>query len=178
MATKELHNEIKEDEIITEIEPTLRGISSQTYIPNQNTLVSTSVLAATGNRIYSTADFTTDQPTFQNVTDAVVTMTTGKNPVMILVSGSWKSGSANSARYANITIDGTSQGGTDGLLQDRQEATGNVYSLLSLYYFSAPLTAGSHTFRLQIKGPGGLVAVTIQGGAATTPLVFSVIEIT
>jgi hypothetical protein len=150
------------------------GIASHvaTYTPAAGgALASASFKRTTGN-------YTTTSSTFVDVdaTNFALTITTGAHRVMLVFTGS---GGNTSADYIelDVTVDGTRQGGTGGLvIMECQDSL--VFKNLSFTYITDVLTAASHTFKLQYRVNSSGTA-TIQGGSSSPTMFckFAAIEL-
>ena len=100
-----------------------------------------------------------------------LSITTGR--VLIAVIAMAETASTNHLVALDVTIDGTRQGGTDGL--SAALCSINVPTPLSFSYFKTGLSVGSHTFRLQ--GLHANVSTAVIRAAADSPLHFAAMEV-
>lgn len=107
-------------------------------------------------------DYTTTSTTFVDVdsTNLSLTITTGAHRVLIGFSGTVRQSDGNDNIFLDVTVDGTRQGGSIGLIGPRSAV--NVDG--SFTFLTDVLSAGSHTFKLQWRVLATGTA-TIAGGS-------------
>lgn len=105
---------------------------------------------------YTGGDFTTTSGTLAAVdtTNARLSLTTGANRVLVGVSGSMGINSTGEW-YFGLRLDGTEEGGTDGIFTGQSTSGSNNLKGLSFTWLTATLSAGAHTFDLSYKSSGG-----------------------
>ena len=99
-------------------------------------------------------EFTTTSTSFVDVTNLVSTVTTGANRVLLIFSGVLSNGNADAASLLTFTVDGTNQGGTNGLMQVNTSGADTAENG-TMIFLTAALTAASHTFRVQLRADSG-----------------------
>lgn len=130
-------------------------------------------LAAQGRVVRTAGDVSTTSTSFVDLTDASITLTTTARPVLIGLTGSCQNSIQGQNVMFDLDIDGTRQGGTNGLANLQADAA-NAQMTIGLTYLTASLSAGSHTFKIQWRISSG--TGTIQA-SSTQPYVFWVTEI-
>ena len=108
--------------------------------------------------LYTGGDFSTTSASFVDIdaTNAAITITTGANPVLIGFGGRLTHATTADPSYIDIDIDGTRQGGTNGLIEPHPSAIG-IRMHLGYVYQTVALSAGSHTFKMQWFTAGGTI---------------------
>ena len=97
----------------------------------------------------------TTATTFVDVTSATVTMTTGARRCLVTVVAVGYNTNSSTDVYLDLAVDGTRIGGTDGLTGFTQITGGADIHDLCFSTITDPLTAASHTFKLQFRVTGG-----------------------
>lgn len=146
------------------------------------TIASSSIPQLPSMRVYlsdavgtSTGLSTTTSATFVLLANSTGTVTTGARRVLVSVSGSYQHTTTDFARF-DINIDGTRQGGNNGLVN--QTSVANATSRLTLTYLSAPLSAGSHIIGLSLMSDGGTLLMSMSSSSQmATPLIISAQEV-
>lgn len=115
---------------------------------------------------------TTSSTTFVAVTGATITFVTGAHRVLLLVTATVANSGAGSDNKFDVTVDGTRQGGTSGLLV--VDGSANFNDNASFHFLTAALTAASHTFTAQWCVSAG--TGTLQASAAQ-PFTFQAVEL-
>lgn len=110
----------------------------------------------------ATALQTTTSTTFVDVTGMSITLTTGARRCLIGAVATVDNTTSGQGVRLDIDIDGTRQGGSDGLVA-ATSYTSNLPTNASFTYMTAALTAASHTFKLQFRATGGTARI-YQGG--------------
>lgn len=135
------------------------------------------VAMASGRVVRTSGDFSTASTTFVDMTGMSVTITTGARRCLVAVTAVTDH-SNNAGQYVNldVAIDGTRQGGSSGLVgnQHSSNATGSEDHNGSFTYLTDVLTAGSHTFKIQVRVTAGTGVV--YAGAAF-PCTLGVVEL-
>jgi hypothetical protein len=124
----------------------------------------------------TSADYTTTSNTFVDVdgTNMALTITTGARRVMVVFTGSVSHSTAADYIGLDVDIDGAREGGTFGIVF-MQGTPGNEPQNGSFTYITEPLSAGSHTFKLQWRR---LSAGTItMHGTGNAYAKFAVVEL-
>lgn len=129
------------------------------------------VTAGAVNR--TTGDITTTSTSLTDLTDASITITTGATRVLLTFTASTMNSSAEAYNFFNFVVDGALQNGTAGIKAQQSEVGGSEEQGFSMTFLTAPLTAGSHTFKVQWKVSTG--TGTVRGDTAT-PYHFAVLE--
>lgn len=119
-------------------------------------------------------DFATTSTSFVDVTGLTATITTAARRAQISFIGNVTNDTGGDAHTCvTLLIDGVNQGGTDGLVINHPDTGRRQNASFTLP--SDVLTAGSHTFKIQLKvrtgGTGTLLASTTQ------PAIFVVQEL-
>lgn len=110
------------------------------------------------------ADFSTTSTSFVDVTSASLTITTKARPARVGVVGTWINSTAGSINYVDVDVDGTKQSGVANGLLDYRENTGNYRSNMSFVQQTAALSAGSHTFKIQMRVNANTGTIISSGG--------------
>lgn len=121
--------------------------------------------------ILSAGNYTGTTGSFATITGATLTFTTQARRVRIGCVVTAQVGTANDALGLDVTIDGTRQGGTNGLTGFRANITGHRQNL-SFTILTEPVSAASHTFTLQAKRIAGSGTITIFADSADAVLTF------
>lgn len=141
-------------------------------IPVSQLTVSSAPAKASGRVVYTGGDITT-VPGFGTIFNAAltVTITTAGSTRALVIFSAWGNASGNLADISfDCTVDGTRQGGTNGLgTRENNSGQGN----LSFFYLTDVLSAGSHTFTIQASS----VANCLVYASATSPTCLFVVEI-
>lgn len=128
---------------------------------------------ATG-RVHSTGgNVTTASTSFTDLTGATVTLTTGARPCVVEFMLAGFSNTTGATTYFDIAVDGTLQGGSQGLAQFTQTTANVDEHTIPLVYLTAALSAASHTIKVQWKVTAGTTTIR---GSSTVPLHFGVVE--
>lgn len=108
------------------------------------------------------SDYTTTAGTWADVdaTNLALTITTHGGDVLVHFHGTLQ-GSGQHV-FLDVAVDGTREGGDDGILRVRQDD----YEAVSFTRLISGLSAGEHTFKLQWKSSSG----TLFAGAGTSNL--------
>jgi len=124
------------------------------------------------NTVRKTTGFNTTSTSFVNVTDLVITFTTGARRV--LLTASYRINNASTDLSATtFTVDGTNVGDATLGLATHETPTAVINQTIT--FVTDVLTAASHTFRVQLVNINtGTFNVTIEG---TPTCVFSAIEL-
>lgn len=109
-------------------------------------------------KLYTGGDFLSSSASFGDIdaVNAAITITTGARAVLIGFGGTLLNSVGAGTFYIDIAIDGTRQGGTNGLYEHSID-TANIRVGVGYVYQSAVLSAGSHTFKLQWRVSGGTI---------------------
>lgn len=126
--------------------------ANRTYTFPDNDLTLGAVAAKGASTIV--ADFTTTSTTFTNVTDLASTITTTGGRILIIFSGVLSNANAGAGSFLTATVDGTNQGGTNGLSQIETNSA-DAAENGSFMFLTAALSAASHTFQMQIRADSG-----------------------
>lgn len=119
-------------------------------------------------------NFSTSSTSFTDVTGASITITTGANPVLVIVNGNWQCNGSTRILYATIDID--ADGSTIQLAyQYILSGLTDIGHSFNISYLSPALTAGSHTIKLRVRIDNGAGTLTVSANA-NVPLHFTVIE--
>lgn len=113
------------------------------------------------------SDLTTSSTSFGDIATSVLTLslTTTGNPVKVGFVGSINCNSTYSV-YLDITLDGTRQGGDDGIMfSDLGGADTTPYSLV---YIIPSVSAAAHTIKIQWKVSNVSATATLYAGAGTS----------
>ena len=110
--------------------------------------------AATKASASLTADFTTTSTTFVNTDNLVITTTTTGGRILMLFSGVLSNSAGSAGSMLTFTVDGTNQGGTNGLAQIETNSADSAENATMIWLTTA-LSAASHTFRVQIRADSG-----------------------
>lgn len=130
----------------------------------------------TGGRVVlSGGNYTGTAGTFADVTSASVTITTLARRCLVGCTVTAQVGTANDGVALDIDIDGSRQGGTNGLTGMRNASTGHRQNL-SFTYMTDTLSAASHTFKLQSKRIAGSGTITIFADSTDAVLTLWVAE--
>jgi len=123
----------------------------------------------------TTSNYTTTSSTFADVdgTNLELTITTYGGPVLVFLIGNYTHSSNGVYTAFDIDVDGTREGGTEGLLRPTY-ASSTTIANVSFVHVIAGLSAGSHTFTLQWKTDSGTATLYASAG---TPCFFGAIEI-
>ncbi len=105
--------------------------------------------------ITSIATFTTTSGTFVDVTGATKTLVTGANRCLIIYGLQTSNSGASSENYFAIDMDGS-----DIDLATARVVTANQRDNITRVFLTNTLTAGSHTFKLQMRVSGTTGSVT------------------
>ena len=116
--------------------------------------------AATKSAATLTSDFTTTSTSFVDVTGLSITVTTTGGRILMLFSGVLSNTLGTVGQMATFTVDGTNQGGTNGLVQTETNTAGAAENA-SMIWLTAALSAASHTFKVQIRADSG--TATLRG---------------
>ncbi len=124
--------------------------------------------------VRKTDQFTSASTSFVNVTDLTITITTKNTRVLLLFNSDAYHTVTGGNIYLTFTIDGTAVGGSSGLgtLQFVHGAQ-NLMMYASIHYVTDVLTAGSHTFKVQMKTSGADGYINFSNTSA----IFSSIEL-
>lgn len=125
------------------------------------------------NQIEKTNTFDTAQTSFQDVTDLAITKDIHNRRVILLFSGCIKTDVAPSHARLTFDIDGTDQGGSEGLVAFRSSLA-NAETPVTMIYITGILI-GTHTFKVELNSSGG---DTTTLGATNARLIFIAIELT
>jgi len=125
------------------------------------------------NMIEKTNTFVTTSTSFQDVTDLVITKPISERTVLLIFFGQIEIDIAPSYAHMTFDIDGTNQGGSDGLVGVREPVI-NCPIPTSMFYITSELR-GSHTFKVKMKSTSGDSATL---GSSTTRLIFAAVELT
>jgi hypothetical protein len=124
--------------------------------------------------VRKTTAFTTTSTTFVAVTDLSITITTGANRVLLLVTMVASQSAAASQGFWTFTVDGTAQGdATNGLANKRDWGTAAHTDTITFQFLTDALTAASHTFTVQARANSDTLTIEADSWDAT----FSAIEI-
>ena len=111
----------------------------------------------------TTADVQINSGTFVDVDsdNLNLTITTTGGDVLVHFHGSVHLGRREGV-YFDVDVDGTRQGGVDGILRSYfyADKSGDVYEAMSFNRLIQNLSAGSHTFKLQWKTRGSILLKT------------------
>jgi hypothetical protein len=122
----------------------------------------------------TSGDVTTGSTTFVALTGVTVTVVlVGPHRVMLTLSGSYSNTAAGNGNYFDFTVDGTRQGGSEGLFPSYCPGI-NYKAPANMTFITAALTAASHTFAVQWRvsaGTGTFYA------SATSPAIISAVEL-
>lgn len=111
-------------------------------------------------------DFTTSGTTFQDLTGASITITTGARRVKLGFTCVWSNNNNTSTNNFYFDIDGTQQGsGTAGQWRQQSPIVNTLYST-SMTMMSAALSAGSHTFKVRLSATAGSLVIKNTAGGA------------
>jgi len=128
---------------------------------------------ASGQALITTGDITTASNTFVDLTGVTVTITTAAHRCLCVFSASIKNTAIGNGQFVTLLVDGTNQGGTNGLIELDCAGTA-FYGNAGFSFVTASLTAASHTFKIQWRVGAG--TSTCQA-SATAPAVLSVVEL-
>lgn len=118
-------------------------------------------------------DLTTTSTTFTDLTGATATLTTAAVRCMVNFSCMVNNSNAGQSVYFDVDIDGTRFANTtNGLVY----MTGTVRTMISFSFFTAVLSAASHTIKAQWRVSANTGGIGHQ--STTTPIMFQVIETT
>ena len=124
--------------------------------------------------VKKTTQFTTASTSFVDVTDLSLTVTTGNTRVLLMFNADAYHTATGGEIYLTITVDGTKVGGTNGMGRMIFDQTNtNTWQLVSLHYITDVLTAGSHTFTVQMRTSGADGYLNFDSSTS----VFSAIEL-
>lgn len=128
-----------------------------------------------GRVVLSAGNYTGTTGTFGDVTGASVTIATLARRARVDVAGCAQVGTNGDAVVFDIDIDGSRQGGTNGITGMRVANSGHRQNF-SFTYLTDVLTAGSHTFKLQARRATGSGTVTIFADSTDAVLAMAVEE--
>ena len=119
------------------------------------------------------SSFNTASTSFVDVTGLTITVTVvADTRVLLLFNGPVCNDTLGEYVCLTFTVDGSNIGGTDGLTFIRQPVAG-YFQNASLVFVTVALSAGSHTFKVQVRTTVG--TATINSGA--TRAIFSAIQV-
>lgn len=105
------------------------------------------------------SDFTTTATTYTDITGLTSTITTNGGGLDVYLRLTMMHNTAGAENWMQLVIDGTSSAILGSWCS-------SLVSKMSTYQFThhvAALSAGSHTFKIQVKGWGGAGTITIRG---------------
>lgn len=112
----------------------------------------------------TSGDFTTASAAFVDVPGAVLSFTTAARRVKLGYVGTWLCDDATGVISFGFAVDGVQQGGgTSGLWRQRNPAV-SIRTGVSLVFMTASLSAGAHTFKIQVLTTAG--NLTVENNAA------------
>lgn len=119
------------------------------------------------------SDFTTTATTYVDVTGLTTTMTTNGGGVDVYLRLTMMSNTAGAENWMQLVVDGTSYAVLGSWCSSLVSKMGSY----QFFHHVTGLSAGSHTFKIQVKGWAGAGTITIRGttGALGDPN-FYVIE--
>lgn len=123
--------------------------------------------------VRTTAAFTTTSTSFVDVTDLTLTMTTGANRVLLLVTMVASQSAAGSQGNFRFDIDGTGTGDATNGTANKRFDTAPYTDTITMQYLTNALTAASHTFKVQARANAN--TLTIEGDS--WDITFSAVEI-
>jgi len=131
-------------------------------------------LLASAKVIRTSGDLTTTSTSFVDVTDMLITLTTGARRVLIVVNAVGHLNDSGADIALDISIDETRQGQTYGLAFERGGTSQNRN--MSFSYYTPTLVPGRHKFKLMFctKSSGTL---TLYASTALSPLIMSATEL-
>jgi len=105
--------------------------------------------------VKSDGDVTVTSTTFVDVTGLTATITTGAHRVRVTFIGAFRVGGPTDRTMSiNVQVDATDVAGTDGV-SGGTSTDANILHNLSFTFVTDPLTAASHTIKIQAKTSGG-----------------------
>jgi hypothetical protein len=126
------------------------------------------------------SSYTTTSTTFTNVdgTNLIINLTTSGSRVLLGFNGIFLSGVNNQRTFYDVTIDGVRFNSVSnlGIVNTRPQTAGE-YEHVAFQVISAPLTPGSHTYRLQWRCDFNSTAATLYATTATAPVIFYAVEV-
>jgi len=127
------------------------------------------VTLAFGQYRRTSGNYTISSATFTDIdgTNLSFTVTTGARRVKMSFAGSVLCGAtANQQIFLDVTVDGTRQGGTVGLVgfRNANDTTQRRFNG-SFTYLTDVLSAGSHTFKFQWAAASGTATIEADGSA-------------
>ena len=130
--------------------------------------LSAAKVSLTGGNITATSS------SFADITGATLTITTGARRVLVTWIAVIENATAGNNISLDVAVDGTRQGGSNGLIF--VEAQGNGVDMnFAGSYVTDVLSAGSHTIKLQWRSGGSTQLLAVA--SSTSPLVLSVVEL-
>lgn len=155
-------------------EQALSSLATGLMFVTTGTGVVTSVPLANAKVVRTAGDITTTSATFADATGMSITMTTGARRVMIAVVASSHC-TASTNNMLDIDIDGARVGSTTyGTCLVTGQNTFNRN--MSFTYITDVLSAGSHTFKLQLARESS-GTMTLYASSSILPLVMSAVEL-
>ena len=127
---------------------------------------------ASGKVVLTSGNITTGSTTFVALTGATVTIATGAHRVLLVATVEGITTTGGAGVYLDLTVDGTRQGGTNGLHYVTQVGTNDMP--LSIGYVTDVLTAASHTFAIQWRVSAGTGTIY---AAAANPVTLAAVEL-
>ena len=107
-------------------------------------------MSLVGGRVVGSSTFTTTSTSYVDLTNATLTLTTQAARCLVSFSGQYQLSGSNTS-YATINIDGTNVEGAYAIASGTVDSNG---SIMSFTYLTDVLSAGSHTFKIQVHTNG------------------------
>lgn len=107
----------------------------------------------------------TSSTSFADMTGVTLTVTTSGGSVLVGFSGCFVTAAATIIAI-DLQADGTSQGGTDGVVSHFHTGTGSILIPISFVWLVEGLDAGSHTFKLRWKTASGTLTLSAESSSA------------
>lgn len=112
------------------------------------------------------AQLTTTSTSFADMTGVTRTVTTNGGSVLVGFTCAIGIAAAAVINF-DLQVDGTSQGGTDGIVSHFHTGTGSIALPVSFVWLVEGLSAASHTFKLRWKTSAGTVTLYAENSSAT-----------